>query len=223
MQASLRQDQLDVDFRRFDVSPVQSCSTDYQPTTWSAAWHAFSPANDLSLFVFNVADETYAAWATSAGGQNDRIAALWPLYGADEPTSTDIRKFEQIGTRAGAPLAAIGQALDFHEAVGPSRKAARLRYLGSYVIEQLRDAPGIQCFTDGDERRRGSLMRILVKDLSGEVVEKQLRDKYGIWTFGRLGSEWDGIYISPNLFNLPAQLDRFAKAMREIAAGAGGA
>jgi iron complex outermembrane recepter protein len=31
---------------------------------------AFSPATDLSLFVFNVADELYAAWATAAGGQN---------------------------------------------------------------------------------------------------------------------------------------------------------
>jgi iron complex outermembrane receptor protein len=31
---------------------------------------AFSPANDVSLFVFNVSDEVYAAWATAAGGQN---------------------------------------------------------------------------------------------------------------------------------------------------------
>ena len=31
---------------------------------------AFSPAHDLSLFVFNVTDEVYAAWATAAGGQN---------------------------------------------------------------------------------------------------------------------------------------------------------
>lgn len=31
---------------------------------------AFNPSNDLSLFVFNIADETYAAWATAAGGQN---------------------------------------------------------------------------------------------------------------------------------------------------------
>lgn len=152
--------------------------------------------------------------------RRDRIAALWPLYGAYQPQSPDIRKFEEIGTRAGAPVAAIGQALDFHEAIGPGRKAARLRYLGSYVISRLRDAPGIQCITDGDERRRGSLMRILVKGLSGEAVETQLREKHGIWTFGRLGEAWDGIYVSPNLFNLPAQLDRFVAAMREIAAGA---
>jgi iron complex outermembrane receptor protein len=31
---------------------------------------AFDPANDLSLFVFNVMDEVYAAWATSAGGHS---------------------------------------------------------------------------------------------------------------------------------------------------------
>lgn len=36
VQASLRRDRLDADFRRFDVSPTQSYSADYEPTTWSA-------------------------------------------------------------------------------------------------------------------------------------------------------------------------------------------
>lgn len=146
-----------------------------------------------------------------------RIASLWPLYGAEEPRSADIRKFEEIGTRSGAPIAAIGQALDFHESVGPGRKAARLRYLGRYVLDRLADEPRVRCITDADPTRRGSLMRIVVDGLKGEALATALREKHGIWTFGNLGDEWDGIYISPNLFNLPQHLDRFVEAMRAIA------
>lgn len=152
--------------------------------------------------------------------RRERIADLWPLYGVDEPLSTDIRKFEEVGTRSGATIAAIGQALDFYEAVGPERKEARLRFLGNYLLEQLADMPKVRCFADGDATRRGSLMRILVDGLKGPEVEKTLRERYAIWTFGNFGPPWDGIYVSPNLFNLTADLDRFVEAMRQIALGA---
>ena len=47
----------------------------------------------------------------------------------------DITKFEQIGTRCGPTLAAIGQAIDLYQQIGPDRKAARVKYLTSVVIE----------------------------------------------------------------------------------------
>jgi selenocysteine lyase/cysteine desulfurase len=149
--------------------------------------------------------------------RRDRIAGTWPLYGAHEPESADIRKFEEIGTRSGATIAAIGQALDFYEAVGPERKEARLRYLGNYLLERLEGIPRLRCYTDPDATRRGSLMRILVDGLKGPEIEKTLRERFGIWTFGNFGPPWDGIYVSPNLFNMPKDLDRFVAAMREIA------
>ena len=150
--------------------------------------------------------------------RRELIAGLWPLYGADEPRSADIRKFEEIGTRSGATIAAIGKALDFYEAVGPERKEARLRYLGNYLLERLAKMPGVRCFSDGDPARRGSLLRILLDGRKGPDVEKILREEYAIWTFGNFGPPWDGIYVSPNVFNLTADLDRFVQAMREIAA-----
>lgn len=69
----------------------------------------------------------------------------------------------------------------------PQKTVIAAWFSGSYVIERLRGAPGVECFTDQDEKRRGSLMRILVKGMSGEAVEKKLREQYGIWTFGRRG------------------------------------
>jgi selenocysteine lyase/cysteine desulfurase len=149
--------------------------------------------------------------------RRDRIAPLWPLYGARDPQSADIRKFEQIGTRSGPTIAAIGQAIEFHEAVGPERKAARLRYLGTYLLDRLKGDSRIRCITDPNESRRGSLMRIGIAGLKGTQVETALRERFGIFTFGGFDDGFEGIYASPNLFNLPVHLDRFIEALRALA------
>lgn len=64
--------------------------------------------------------------------KQERIEPLWPLYGVTTD-KTDIRKLERIGTRCGPTIAAIGQAIDFYEQIGPSRKAARVKYLTGLV------------------------------------------------------------------------------------------
>ena len=61
--------------------------------------------------------------------RRDRIASTWPLQAAPATRDTDIRKFEEIGTHAVGPKAAINEAIAFQQAIGIERKAARLRYL----------------------------------------------------------------------------------------------
>ena len=145
------------------------------------------------------------------------MSRLWPLYGGDEALDHS-RKFERIGTRSGPTIAAIGQALDFYEAVGPARIEARLRYLLQYPMERLADEPRVQFITDLDPRRRTGLARVTIQGWTGTELEVALRDRFGIWAWGRFGDAWDGIYVSPNLFNLPPQLDRFVRAARRLAA-----
>ncbi|MHC4991664.1 MAG: aminotransferase class V-fold PLP-dependent enzyme, partial [Planctomycetota bacterium] len=69
--------------------------------------------------------------------RRERIAGLWPLMGADEKIDEDIRKFEQIGTHPIANALAIAEALNFHQGIGPTRKAARLVYLRDYWARRL--------------------------------------------------------------------------------------
>jgi selenocysteine lyase/cysteine desulfurase len=149
--------------------------------------------------------------------RSDRLATLWPTYGSTL-AATDIRKLETVGTRPGAPIAAIGPALDFHEAIGSERKAARLRHLLSLAVTPLADMRGIRVYTDADTTRRGSLARLTVEGWPGERVATVLRERHGIYTFGGMQDAVGGLYIAPNLFNLPHQLSRFVAAMREIAA-----
>ncbi len=148
--------------------------------------------------------------------RKSRLADLWPLYGTPEPKVADPRKFERIGTRSGPTIAAIGQALDFYESIGPARKAARLRYLLQVLIDALADATGIRVITDRVPERRGSLARVVVTGWSGTEVEQALRKK-GFWTYGGFDDAHSGVYVSPNLFNTPTELQRLAGLLRELA------
>jgi hypothetical protein len=61
------------------------------------------------------------------------IEKTWPIFPNDKPISPDIRKFEALGTRSFAPEQAIGQAIDFHNAIGGKRKQERLHYLKRFT------------------------------------------------------------------------------------------
>ncbi|MEM7006081.1 MAG: aminotransferase class V-fold PLP-dependent enzyme [Pseudomonadota bacterium] len=149
--------------------------------------------------------------------REELIDELWPLYGV-RAESTDIRKFEQIGTRSGPTIAAISQALDFYETVGPENKAARMRYLTEIVSTELDAVSGVRFISERDPALRTGLARIAINDISGRDLTRKLREDYRIYTYGNWPGRDDGVYISPNLFNTPQQMRSFVGAIRQLAA-----
>ncbi|MEW6470406.1 MAG: aminotransferase class V-fold PLP-dependent enzyme, partial [Bacteroidota bacterium] len=78
--------------------------------------------------------------------KKDKIKNVWALLSNDNPAGEDIRKFESLGTRSFASEMAIGNAIDFHNAIGSKRKEARLRYLKNYWVEKVKTLPGIKFY-----------------------------------------------------------------------------
>src|SRR5260370_6974970 len=62
----------------------------------------------------------------------DKIEKIWPLTRNSTPRSADIRKFETLGTRSFRLEQGIGEALNFHNAIGPARNQTRIGYLKTY-------------------------------------------------------------------------------------------
>jgi len=58
--------------------------------------------------------------------KKDKISKVWPLVCAGDPKSDDIRKFESLGTRSFPIEQGIGEALNFHNAIGTKRKEERI-------------------------------------------------------------------------------------------------
>ena len=152
--------------------------------------------------------------------RRDRLPELPPLYGYDWPAD-DIRKYEIVGTRDGASVAAIGPALDLYERIGPARKLARLRYLLEDLMGRLEGVDGVDVITEPDPDRRVGLARVSVNGFTGRELWHKLRDDEGIWTFGNSPGEYDGVYVSPNVFNTLSDMEYFAATISRLARGSG--
>jgi selenocysteine lyase/cysteine desulfurase len=144
--------------------------------------------------------------------RRDRIKDLWPLFGSPDPQSPDIRKFERIGTHSPVPIAAIGETLDFHEAIGPSRKEARLRYLSRLWTDRLAGVSGVRFLTSLQAAHSCAIVHVIVTGVDAARLATYLQDRHGLWVYGALRDlpELQGLWVAPNVFTRPADLVRLA-------------
>src|SRR3954452_20265529 len=149
--------------------------------------------------------------------KRDKIEKLWPLMAAESKQSSDIRKFEEIGTHSAAPKLAIGEALVFHTGIGGKRKEARLRYLSRYWMNQLKDVPKIHFNTSFDPDQSCAIANVHIDGTNPEAVTKYLFDKHHIFAVPIMHEEFQGIRITPNLYTTFSELDRFCQEMEKIA------
>ena len=75
--------------------------------------------------------------------KKEKISNLWTLFSNDDPNSSDIRKFEVLGTRSFPTEQGIGNAIEFHKMIGIERKQERLNYLKNYWMQQIKDLPNV--------------------------------------------------------------------------------
>lgn len=150
--------------------------------------------------------------------RKERIPDLWPLMAADPETQrADIRKFEEIGTHPAATHNAIGEALTFHEMLGAERKEARLRYLRTLWTEKLRDQKNIVFHTNLQRHMSCGLTTVEIKGIEPDKLATWLHDKRGIFVTSISHEDFKGIRVTPNVYTLASEVDRFAEAMLEVA------
>jgi len=149
------------------------------------------------------------------------IPKVWPLMGAPESMTNDIRKFESVGTQPMAMRTAIGEALAFHRSIGTARKWARLCYLRERWEDRLRGNPRVILRNAKDVRQTAGIGAVTVKGVEGPKLVEILEKKYKIHTRARvIPGEFECIRVTPNLYTAVDEVDRFAMAVEEIARAA---
>jgi selenocysteine lyase/cysteine desulfurase len=161
----------------------------------------------------------------------EHVRALPPLYGYarldngfgpafDDPS---MAKFESFGTYPAFLTAAIGQMLDFREAIGGERIRARYHYLNRYWADQVKDEPGLKLYASLEPELSCSLLAFEVRGKTHAEVTRPLLEKRialgGAYINGRFGdrASWrDPMLASPALFTTTDDLDRFVQALRPI-------
>jgi isopenicillin-N epimerase len=149
--------------------------------------------------------------------KREKIEKLWPLMAVDKTQAKDIRKFEEIGTHSAAPKLAIGEAILFHNGIGPKRKEARLRFLARYWMNKLKDLPNVRFHTSFDERQSCGIANVEIVDVDPGALGTYLFDKHKIFVTPIIHDEFKGLRITPNLYTTLNELDRFCDVMETIA------
>jgi selenocysteine lyase/cysteine desulfurase len=148
--------------------------------------------------------------------RRERIEPTWPLTAAPARRSTDIRKFEEVGTIAAAPFAAINEALAFHQAIGVERKAARLRYLTMRWADRLKTNPRIKIHTSLEPGQSWGLALVNIEGLEAARVSRALWDKYRIIANAITRDDYQGIRVTPNVYTTLEEIDTFVMAMEDL-------
>ena len=136
----------------------------------------------------------------------------------DKPEGTDIRKFETIGTRSFAIEQGIGEAINFHTAIGNKRKEERIRYLKNYWAEKVKDMPEVTLHTSLQPQYSCAICGISIKGLTPGELDSALFNNYKIHTVGIVWENISCVRITPHVYTTLQDLDKLVKAITVIAA-----
>ncbi|MBN8598682.1 MAG: aminotransferase class V-fold PLP-dependent enzyme [Planctomycetes bacterium] len=153
--------------------------------------------------------------------RRDKIKGLWPMMAAKPEQDEDIRKFEEIGTHPAGPALAIADALAFHQTIGDARKEARMRYLRNYWAERLADtsegaAHPVVFHTSLDPRFSCGIATFQLRGLESGKIASELWERHKILVNAISHDEFEGIRVTPSIYTLTSELDRFVGAVRQI-------
>lgn len=163
-------------------------------------------------------------WLTAPVGtgflymRRDLIQDVWPLTGVPAAMRSNIRKFESVGTQPVAMRNAIADALAFHRGLGAKRKEERLRYLRRRWFNALKEVPNIRMHISDDPAQSCGIGALSIQGLPSDKLTAELITNYKIHVRTRLiPNEFDCIRITPNIYSSLDDVDRFTRAIREIA------
>lgn len=142
---------------------------------------------------------------------------MWPLLCNDKPQSDDIRKFETLGTRSFPIEQAIGEALDFHNAIGPKRKEERIRYLKNYWAQKAAAIPGVKIHTSLKDAYSCAICGVSIAGMEPSELDSELFSKYKIHTVGIVWENIKLVRVTPHVYTKLEDLDKLVVALGEIA------
>ena len=149
--------------------------------------------------------------------KKDEIKNIWPLVSNDKPDSDDIRKFETIGTRSFPIEQAIGEAINFHNAIGPKRKQERIHYLKNYWASAVKQHPKVKIHTSLNPKYSCAICGVSVNGLTPAELDTQLFNNYKIHTVGIVWENISCVRVTPHVYTKLKDLDKLIRAINEIA------
>jgi selenocysteine lyase/cysteine desulfurase len=154
--------------------------------------------------------------------RQERIPAIWPGVVSAGWNANALQgksasaKFEQLGQRDDAALAAVGTMVDFHQMIGAANVEARTTALATALKDGLAKLPNVKVSTPMDPALSGGVVIANVPAFDRakmSALVRDLYDKYGIAAAGT-----GGLRLSPHTYNTMADVELAIRAVKELTA-----
>jgi selenocysteine lyase/cysteine desulfurase len=149
--------------------------------------------------------------------KKENIEKIWPLVCNDNPKGTDIRKFETLGTRSFPIEQGIGEAINFHTAIGSKRKEERIRYLKNYWATRVKEIPKVKINTSLKDEFSCAICGVSVDGMTPGELDNALFSNYKIHTVGIVWDNVSCVRITPHVYTRIQDLDKLVNAIEAIA------
>lgn len=154
--------------------------------------------------------------------KRDRIGDIERMMGdEDEPPESITSRIHSGTVNFAIPLT-VPAALDFHDAVGPQLKTARLRYLRDLWVKRARAIDGVDILTSDERGAVGAITSFRLfgkgsRDDNQRIVD-ELLTRHQVFTIRRTGlARGDCVRVTPTLANSPSDADRLVEGLADVA------
>ncbi len=151
--------------------------------------------------------------------RKDAQDRLWPtIVTSGWDTANDARKFEAHGQDADALVFALGEALDFQNAIGKKRVERRIKALAGYLKQGLCKIQGVKLHTPEDAYLSGGLTAFSIEGVDPAKIVDFVREKYNI-VVRTIGSQEAGTYavrVSTPIYVSHKDIDLFLEGVKDL-------
>ena len=146
--------------------------------------------------------------------RHDKQNEVWPsIVAAGWNDDIDnAQKYEILGQRDDAALAATGRGVDFHKRIGRDRIENRMRQIATAIKKRLSDLPEIKLSTSLDPSLSAGVVIFKPGNLNSRKTFQKLYGKYHI-AGAAMGPN---IRLSPHIYNTLDEVDRVISAVEEM-------
>ncbi len=144
---------------------------------------------------------------------------LWPTIASSGwDRYENARKFETLGQRADALMIALGEAVDFQNAIGKERVERKIKVLAGYFKREAKKIPGVKLHTSEDPYLSGGLTALSVQGVEPSKIVNYVREKYNIVirTIGNREKGTYGIRVSTHIYISFKHIDMLLEGIKHL-------
>jgi isopenicillin-N epimerase len=143
-------------------------------------------------------------------------AQLWPSVISLYAGAVGISKTHGgLGQRDEAAMIGFAEALKLQARIGRPAIEARSRSLAQRLMAELSDVPGVTLWTSREPAKSAAIVTFKPGALNPAALAATLYKRDRISCTSRGGADRPGIRFSPHFYNLEAEIDRAAVAVRK--------